>query len=129
MISLRKIIRLYLYLSLPVLLMVILLKTLHQLPEGLYTEILVAHLITSSLFFLGHFFNKKGFFKPDKAFLLLVFGGQILRVFLAMLLIFLALNLLKMNQKNFILVFFLFYFLFLGLEIFYITKIKNFRKP
>lgn len=129
MISLKKIIRLYLYLSLPILLCVIVLKTLKILPVGIYQEVLVAHIITSVLFFLGHWLNKKGFFKPDKTFLVLVFGGQIFRVFLAILSIFLSLKLLKMNEKNFILVFFLFYFLFLGLEIYYITKIKNFRKP
>lgn len=67
--------------------------------------------------------------KSDKLFLIFVFGGQIARMILALLLIILTLNLLNMSQKNFILVFFLFYFLFLSLEIYYISKIKNFTRP
>lgn len=95
----------------------------------IHSSILTSHLLNSVLFFLGHWLNRKGMRKSDKLFLIFVFGGQIARMILALLLIILTLNLLNMSQKNFILVFFLFYFLFLSLEIYYISKIKNFTRP
>lgn len=129
MISRQKIIRIYLWISIPILVAAMLVYRLGYMSTDLHSSILTAHLLNSLLFFLGHWLNRKGIMKSDKLFLIFVFGGQIARMVLALGLIIFSLYLLNMSQKNFILVFFLFYFLFLSLEIYYLSKIKNFTRP
>lgn len=129
MISSRKIIKIYLWMSIPVLVAAIVSYRLGWVGAELHSSIITAHLLNSVLFFMGHWLNRKGMQKSDKLFLIFVFGGQVARMLLALGLIILTLNLLNMSQKNFILVFFLFYFLFLSLEIYYLSKIKNFTRP
>ncbi|MBV6511250.1 MAG: hypothetical protein FMNOHCHN_00729 [Ignavibacteriaceae bacterium] len=129
MISRQKIVKIFLWISIPILIVAMAAYRLGWISADLHSSILTAHLLNSLLFFLGHWLNRKGLMKSDKLFLIFVFGGQIARMLLALVLIILSLNLLNMSQKNFILVFFLFYFLFLSLEIYYLSKIKNFTRP
>jgi len=90
-----------------------------------FISLLIAKLITTVNFFAGLFSYDKGLNRDDKAFLLLVLGGQITRLFAVLIFIILASNLLKLNNNIFILLVFIFYFIYLILEIFYLVKTRS----
>lgn len=91
----------------------------------LFVSILAAKILTSGNFFLGLFTYDKGLNKDDKSFLLMVLGGQMARIFGVLIFIFLASDLLKLNNNIFILVVFIFYFTFLILEIIYLINARS----
>jgi hypothetical protein len=67
-----------------------------------------------------------GFEKSDKLFLIIVFGGMILRLFIMFILIMITLKLLFVSLDSFIFTTFIFYFYYLIVEIFILTQKKNF---
>jgi hypothetical protein len=66
-----------------------------------------------------------GLEKSDKLFLIIVFGGLILRLFLMLSLIIIALNFLFVRLNSFIFTTFIFYFYYLLVEIFVLARKKN----
>ena len=76
-------------------------------------------------FVLGVISIHYGFEKSDKLFLIIVFGGLVLRLFLMFILIVIALNFLFVSLNSFIFTTFIFYFYYLIVEIFILTQKKN----
>ncbi len=92
----------------------------------LFSSLFYGYLITTINFFLGYFSIKYGLEGSDKIFLLVVFGGLIARLFIMLILIILALKLLFVSRNSFIFTTFIFYFYYLIVEIFILTRKKNF---
>lgn len=67
-----------------------------------------------------------GFEKSDKIFLIIVFGGLVIRLFLMLILIVIALKFLFVRLNSFIFTTFIFYFYYLIVEIFILNQKKNF---
>jgi hypothetical protein len=67
-----------------------------------------------------------GFEKSDKIFLIIVFGGLVVRLFLMLILIVIALKFLFVRLNSFIFTTFIFYFYYLIVEIFILNQKKNF---
>lgn len=67
-----------------------------------------------------------GFEKSDKIFLIIVFGGLVVRLFLMLILIVIALEFLFVRLNSFIFTTFIFYFYYLIVEIFILNQKKNF---
>lgn len=76
-------------------------------------------------FFLGFMSIHYGLEKSDKIFLIIVFGGLIIRLFLMLILIVIALKLLFVSLNSFIFTTFIFYFYYLIVEIFVLTRKKK----
>mgnify|MGYP001250027065 CR=1 FL=1 len=76
-------------------------------------------------FVLGAISIHYGFEKSDKLFLIIVFGGLVLRLFLMFILIVIALKFLFVSLNSFIFTTFIFYFYYLIVEIFILTQKKN----
>lgn len=76
-------------------------------------------------FIFGLFTIQFGFEKSDKIFLIIVFGGLIIRLFLMLALILMALKFLFVSLNSFIFTTFIFYFYYLIVEIFILTQKKN----
>lgn len=68
---------------------------------------------------------KFGLEKRDKIFLITVFGGLIIRLFLMLLMIILVLKFLFVTLNSFIFTTFIFYFYYLIAEIFYLSQKKT----
>lgn len=76
-------------------------------------------------FVLGVLAIHFGFEKSDKIFLIIVFGGLVLRLFLMLILIMIALKFLFVRLNSFIFTTFIFYFYYLIVEIFILNQKKN----
>jgi hypothetical protein len=77
-------------------------------------------------FVLGVLAIHFGFEKSDKIFLIIVFGGLVVRLFLMLILIVIALEFLFVRLNSFIFTTFIFYFYYLIVEIFILNQKKNF---
>ena len=89
-----------------------------------FISILLALGITA-VNFLAEFLSVKiGIKKSDSAFLKIVFGSMIIRFFSLLLMILISLIFLDINKNSFIFSIFIFYILFLFIEIYYL----NFQK-
>ena len=82
-------------------------------------------LISSLNLILGLMSIHFGLAKSDKIFLIVVFGGLVFRLFLMLSLIIMALNFLFVSLNSFIFTTFIFYFYYLLVEIFVLTRKKN----
>jgi hypothetical protein len=76
-------------------------------------------------FIFGFFTIHFGFEKSNNIFLIIVFGGLIIRLFLMLALILIALKFLFVTLNSFIFTTFIFYFYYLIVEIFILTQKKN----
>jgi hypothetical protein len=76
-------------------------------------------------YILGITSFKFGLEKRDKIFLVTVFGGLIIRLFLMLLMIILVLEFLFVTLNSFIFTTFIFYFYYLIAEIFYLSQKKT----
>ena len=76
-------------------------------------------------FVLGVLAIHFGFEKSDKIFLIIVFGGLVVRLFLMLILIVIALEFLFVRLNSFIFTTFIFYFYYLIVEIFVLTRKKK----
>jgi sensor histidine kinase YesM len=81
-------------------------------------------LIASINFLIGFIAIKIGLNKPNKSFLLIVFGAVVVRFFLIFVLIILTLSFLYVRMNSFIFTTFTFYFYFLIVEILYLKNQK-----
>jgi len=87
--------------------------------------IIFAKVIMTGHFLLGMKFTVKGLNKPQEIFMIYVFGGMAIRLFLVAGVILFCLYILKLNFNYLIFAIFLFYILFMALEIWYLTKNAN----
>jgi len=99
---------------------------------SLYVDLLILEslfyglLVSSINFILGILSFRFGLEKSDKIFLIVVFGGLIVRLFLVIILILIALKWLFVSLNSFIFTTFIFYFYYLIVEIYILTQKKNF---
>lgn len=78
-------------------------------------------------FILGIISIHYGLEKKDKIFLIIVFGGLVLRMILMLSLIVIGLKFLFVSLNSFIFTTFIFYFYYLLVEIFILTQKKNLK--
>jgi hypothetical protein len=97
----------------------------NRLDIQLFLSLLYGFIFPTVNFFLGILAIHFGFEKSDKLFLIIVFGGLIIRFFLMLILIVIALKLLFVSLNSFIFTTFIFYFYYLIVEIAILTRKKN----
>lgn len=90
----------------------------------LFKSYAIGILIAALNFFIGFVAIKIGLNKPNKSFLIIVFGAVVLRFFLVFVLIILTLSFLYVRMNSFIFTTFTFYFYFLIVEILYLKNQK-----
>jgi hypothetical protein len=83
-------------------------------------------IVSSINFILGILSFRFGLQKSDKIFLIVVFGGLVIRLFITLILILIALKLLLISRNSFIFTTFILYFYYLLVEIFILTQKKSF---
>ena len=91
-----------------------------------FNSLFYGFLFSSINFFLGIISIHFGFEKSDNIFLILVLGGLIVRLFLMLILIVIALKFLYVSLYSFIFTTFILYFYYLIVEFFILNKKKNF---
>lgn len=95
-----------------------------QIDFSLYKSYLFGILIAALNFLIGFIAVRIGLNKPNKSFLLIVFGAVVIRFFLIFALIILTLSFLYVRMNSFIFTTFTFYFYFLIVEILYLKNQK-----
>jgi hypothetical protein len=92
-----------------------------------FNSFLYGFLISTFNISLGLLSIKLGLYKSDFIFLIVVFGGLILRFFLILALILLTLKFLFVRLNSFIFITFIFYFYYLIIEVYILSQKKNIK--
>lgn len=92
-----------------------------------FYSLLYGFIFSTLNFLLGVYSIHFGFEKSDKIFLIVVFGGLVVRLILMLILIVIALKFLFVRLNSFIFTTFIFYFYYLIVEIFILNQKKNFK--
>ena len=95
------------------------------LNSDLFFSLFYGFIFSTINFFLGVLSIHFGFEKSDKIFLIIVFGGLVIRLFLMFILIVIAIQFLFVRLNSFIFTTFIFYFYYLIVEIFILNQKKN----
>jgi hypothetical protein len=90
----------------------------------LYKSYTFGILIAALNFMIGFLTIRLGLNKPNKSFLIIVFGGVVIRFFLIFALIILTLSFLYVRMNSFIFTTFTFYFYYLIVEVLYLKNQK-----
>ena len=120
--------KLFLLILIPpiIFLFVLLIFYLSSYVESIILESLFYGFLVSSInFTLGILSFRFGLEKSDQIFLIVVFGGLVLRLFLMLILILVALKLLLVSLNSFIFTTFICYFYYLIVEIYILTQKKK----
>ena len=96
-----------------------------NLNSDLFFSLIYGFIFSTINFFLGVLSIHFGFEKSDKIFLIIVFGGLVIRLFLMFILIVIAIQFLFVRLNSFIFTTFIFYFYYLIVEIFILNQKKN----
>lgn len=96
-----------------------------NLNSDLFFSLFYGFIFSTINFFLGVLSIHFGFEKSDKIFLIIVFGGLAIRLFLMFILIVIAIQFLFVRLNSFIFTTFIFYFYYLIVEIFILNQKKN----
>ena len=107
-----------------VLLFAIILFLTAHLDFSLFKSYSLGILIAALNFLIGFVAIRMGLNKPNKSFLIIVFGAVVIRFFLIFALIILTLTFLYVKMNSFIFTTFTFYFYFLIVEILYLKNQK-----
>ncbi len=112
------------------LIILILLYNFKILAKDELVAIIASKLIMTANFLIGMNLSVKGLKKPHEMFMIYLFGGMTVRIFLSAVLLLLCMYLLKFNFNYLIFSFFIFYIIFLTLEIWFLIKneVKIFNK-
>jgi hypothetical protein len=97
----------------------------NRLDSQLFYSLLYGIFLPTVNFLLGILAIHFGFEKSDRLFLIIVFGGLVVRFFLMFIIIVIAIDLLFVSLNSFIFTTFIFYFYYLIVEIFILTQKKN----
>lgn len=89
-----------------------------------FKSFLFGLLIASINFLIGFLAIKIGISKPNKKFLMIVFGAVIIRFFLIFIMIILTISFLYVRLNSFIFTTFTYYFYYLIIEILYLKNLK-----
>ena len=120
-----KINKLFILFPILFLLAVIILFYSGNIEKIVFNSFLYGFLISTLNILLGIFTIRFGLEKSDKIFLIVVFGGLILRLFLILILIIITLNFLFVSLNWFIFITFIFYFYYMIIEIYILLQNKN----
>ena len=96
-----------------------------NLNSDLFFSLFYGFIFSTINFFLGVLSIHFGFEKSNKIFLIIVFGGLVIRLFLMFILIVIAIQFLFVRLNSFIFTTFIFYFYYLIVEIFILNQKKN----
>ena len=96
-----------------------------NLSSDLFFSLFYGFIFSTINFFLGVLSIHFGFEKSDKIFLIIVFGGLVIRLFLMFILVVIAIQFLFVRLNSFIFTTFIFYFYYLIVEIFILNQKKN----
>jgi hypothetical protein len=96
-----------------------------EIPEQNLYPVLLAFLLTTLNFFAGTITSKIALKKSDKTFIKIVFGGLTIRLFIMLGIVLFTLVFLDINLNSFIFSIFIFYIIYLIIEVFYLNFIKN----
>ena len=96
-----------------------------NLNSDLFFSLFYGFIFSTINFFLGVLSIHFGFEKSDKIFLIIVFGGLVIRLFLMFILIVITIQFLFVRLNSFIFTTFIFYFYYLIVEIFILIQKKN----
>ena len=96
-----------------------------NLNSDLFFSLFYGFIFPTINFFLGVLSIHFGFEKSDKIFLIIVFGGLVIRLFLMFILVVIAIQFLFVRLNSFIFTTFIFYFYYLIVEIFILNQKKN----
>jgi len=96
-----------------------------NLSSDLFFSLFYGFIFSTINFFLGVLSIHFGFEKSNKIFLIIVFGGLVIRLFLMFILIVIAIQFLFVRLNSFIFTTFIFYFYYLIVEIFILNQKKN----
>lgn len=105
---------------------IVMLSLFEKIENLLFNSLLTGISLSTINFLLGSLSIKFGLEKSDKLFLIIVFGGLVVRLFLMLTLIVTALNFLYVKTDSFIFTTFIFYFYYLIVEIYILTQKSNF---
>jgi hypothetical protein len=105
-----------------ILTIILLLYSFHFLRKDEMVAIITAKLIMTLHFLIGMQANRKGLGRSQEVFMIFVFGGMAVRLFMAAALMIFCLSILKLNFYYLIFSVFIFYIFFLTLEIWYLIK-------
>ncbi len=92
-----------------------------------FNSLLYGFIIPTLTFLIGITSIRIGLDKSDRIFLVVVFGGLILRLFIVLILIILTLKFLFVSLNSFIFTTFIFYFYYLIVEIIILTQKTNIK--
>ncbi len=93
--------------------------------KTLFVVIVSGKLLATFQFLGGMYFNEKGLKKGNAGFMVYVLGGMGIRIFLNLAIILFLSTILKVTFNSFILVFFVFYVIFLIIELIYLAKYEE----
>ena len=93
----------------------------------IFNSLLYGFIIATLNFLSGIISLRYGLEKSDKIFLIIVFGGLILRLFIVFSLIIITINFLFVRLNSFIFITFIFYFYYLIIEIYILSQKKNIK--
>lgn len=97
-------------------------RYLNIFTEELFAALITAKILTAIHFIAGYALMSAGLKKADKSFIKIVFGGMVIRLFLMLGAIFMGQKLLNVRDNSFIFSVFIFYFYYLTLEIYSLSK-------
>jgi hypothetical protein len=107
------------------LIIVLLLMNFWGLERGEGISIIAGWGITTFNFGGALFFIYRGYKKNAKSFIQLILGGMTFRMMLTLLMVIICLKTLEINQNSFIFSIFIFYLLYLIVEILHLNSIKE----
>jgi len=98
---------------------------IQSISADLFFSLFYGFIFPSFNFFIGTISIRFGFKKSENIFLIVVFGGIVVRLFLMLILIVIAVKILFVTLYSFIFTTFIFYFYYLIVEIFILVQKKN----
>ncbi len=98
-----------------------------SLETATFNSLLYGFIISTINILLGTIFIRLGLDKSDQIFLIVVFGGLILRLFIVLSLIIITLKFLFVRLDSFIFTTFIFYFYYIIVEIYILSQKKNIK--
>ena len=103
----------------------LLLDQLNIISFSIFKSFVLAGVITYLNFLFGYTLMKFSYGKSDTIFLILIFGGMVIRLFMVLLLVLISLKFLDIKTGVFIFVIFFFYVFYLFIEILYLYREKR----
>jgi len=125
MIRVKRLTNILLLLNLLFPLIIFFLYYLNLITPSAYASWIIGWLLMFTGFLLELWFINRGIRSDNKSFIRNILGAVTVRLLCTLILVFIALRLLELNQNNFIFSIFIFYIFYLICEIFYLNSGNN----